>query len=189
MTDSWLHSSDTASLRWPLSASEAGPTPLTKSWIRTWGAREISVLLPAKSYKLDRMVHAPCLDNNSCLVSTYVVRCKGFQSFAQNSLSAPTQVFQECWYEHPTLPPSSPRKMKSWADLGIWDLSWSGVGAGVWRLIAVSPKDTVSFHILSQFSSHMVVCLVCAGTAIFNIDMVCSGGWVRSVIDAIRNAA
>ena len=41
--------------------------------------------------------------------------------------------------------------MKVQTDLGTWDLSWSGVappplrtyvGAGVWRLIAVSPKDT-----------------------------------------------
>ena len=47
-----------------------------------------------------------------------------------------------------------PVKMKIWADLGTLDLSWSGVspsplwtyvGAGVWRLIAESPKDTVSF--------------------------------------------
>ena len=149
VTDSWLHSRDTASLRWPLSASEAGPTPLTKSWIRTRGAREISVLLTAQIHKLDRMVHVPCLDNNSCLVSTYVVRCKGFQSFAQNSLSAPTQVFQECWSEHPPsfLPTENEKLGRSW-HLGF-EL--------VWRLIAVSAKDTVSFHILSLFSSPFVI--------------------------------
>ena len=48
---------------------------------------------------------------------------------------------------------SIPLEMEIWAGLGTLALSWSGVsppgtnvGADVWRLIAVSPKDTVSFH-------------------------------------------
>ena len=45
--------------------------------------------------------------------------------FAQNSLSAPTQVFQECWSEPPPSP-LPPPKMKIWANLGTWDLTWSG---------------------------------------------------------------
>ena len=47
--------------------------------------------------------------------------------------------------------------MKIWADLGTLDLSWSGVppppsyvGAGVWRLITVSLKDTVLFTTICQ---------------------------------------
>ena len=37
--------------------------------------------------------------------------------------------------------------MQIWTDLGTSGFSWSGppVGIDVWRLIAVSPKDTVSF--------------------------------------------
>ena len=52
----------------------------------------------------------------------------------QNSLSAHTQVFQKCWSR---VPPPSPPLM-------------TYVGAGVWRLIAVSPKDTVSFPTLKE---------------------------------------
>ena len=121
----------------------------------------------------------------------------------QNSLSAPAQVFQECWSEPPPPPPHAdldrswhfglswsgpppPPKNedldRSWhfglswsgpplppyADLDrSWHfgLSWSGpppppqfrfgqilalwdyVGTGVWRLIAVSRKDTVSLKL------------------------------------------
>ena len=91
--------------------------------------------------------------------------------FVQNSFSVPTQVFQECWSG---LNPPPCQKMKKWADLGTLGLSWSGVTpsppsenlgrschfgfelvwstpplgleAGVWRLIIVSPEDTISFH-------------------------------------------
>ena len=45
----------------------------------------------------------------------------------KNSLSASTQVFQECWSGAPLplLPP--PPKMEILADLGTLDLTWSGV--------------------------------------------------------------
>ena len=51
-------------------------------------------------------------------------------------------------------PPPLSLEMEIWAGLGTLDLSWSGVpppprtyvGAGVWRLIAASPKGIVSFH-------------------------------------------
>ena len=59
--------------------------------------------------------------------------------------------------------PPPPLKMKIWADLGTLSLSWSGVplppnenyggtlslswsGDRMWRLIAVSPVDTISFY-------------------------------------------
>ena len=41
----------------------------------------------------------------------------------QNSLTAPTQVFQECWSGVNPPPP----KMKIWLDWGTLDLTWSGV--------------------------------------------------------------
>ena len=51
------------------------------------------------------------------------------------------------------LPPPPP--MKTRTDLGSLDLSWHSVsppptyvGVGVWRLIAVSPRYTVSFSLL-----------------------------------------
>ena len=72
--------------------------------------------------------------------------------FVQNTLSGPLEYFRNIGLEHP--PPSL--KMKIWTDLGTWDLSSSGVhaptyvGAGVWRLIAVSPKDTVSLPTCSD---------------------------------------
>ena len=58
-----------------------------------------------------------------------------------NSLSSPTQVFQECWSGVPPPPNENldrswhfeliwstpPLKMKIWADLGSLSLSWSGV--------------------------------------------------------------
>ena len=47
----------------------------------------------------------------------------------QNSLSVPTQVFQECWSWHFgfKLVWSTPLPLENWADLGTLDLSWSGV--------------------------------------------------------------
>ena len=54
------------------------------------------------------------------------------------------------------VPPPHPPKMKIWADLGTLSLSWSGEyphplfhGARMWRLIAVSPVDTISFSLLN----------------------------------------
>ena len=74
--------------------------------------------------------------------------------FAQNSLSAPTQVFQECWFG-PSPPPLPPIwKFRQILALWIWvGLEYprppppenENLGGGVWRLIAVSLKDTVSF--------------------------------------------
>ena len=43
-----------------------------------------------------------------------------------------------------------PPKMKIWADLGTLSLSWSG--ARMWRLIAVSPVDTISFSSVLELS-------------------------------------
>ena len=48
----------------------------------------------------------------------------------QNSLSAPTQVFQECWSALPLTPPPP---MKIWTDLGTLDLSWSGLPPLWWK--------------------------------------------------------
>ena len=45
----------------------------------------------------------------------------------QNSLSVPTQVFQECWSGVQPPPPPPPPPMNIWADLGTLSLSWSGV--------------------------------------------------------------
>ena len=65
------------------------------------------------------------------LVSTYVVcerlsvmhyTCQLPEFLVQNSLSAPTQVFQECWSEPP---PPPPPKMQIWTDLGT--LGWVGL--------------------------------------------------------------
>ena len=42
----------------------------------------------------------------------------------QNSLSALTQVFQECWSEPP--PPHLPSKMQIWSDLDTLGFSWPG---------------------------------------------------------------
>ena len=50
--------------------------------------------------------------------------------------------------------------MKIWAALGTLSLSWSGEyphplfhGARMWRLIAVSPVDTISFSLLNLLKS------------------------------------
>ena len=70
---------------------------------------------------------------------------------AQNSLSAPTQVFQECWSGLSPPPPHENEKLDTSWHLGF-ELGWSihpptYAGAGVWRLIAVFPKHTISFVI------------------------------------------
>ena len=59
-----------------------------------------------------------------------------------------------------------PPKMKTWPDWGTLDLGWSrghpppmtNVGAGVWRLIAVSPKNTVSFNIVWFYFAFCGLC-------------------------------
>ena len=118
------------------------------------------------------------------LVSTYVV-CERLsvmhytfqlpEFLVQNSLSAPTQVFQECWSGVPPLPENEtlgrswhfgfglvwittplPWKMKICAYLGTLNLRlvWSIPppnenldGAHMWRLISVSPVDTISLYL------------------------------------------
>ena len=72
----------------------------------------------------------------------------------QNSLSAPIQVFQECW--------SRPCKFEQTWHFGFdlaWTTLWDYVGTGVWRLIAVFPKDTVSLNPvneLCQLKNHIL---------------------------------
>ena len=69
---------------------------------------------------------------------------------AQNSLSAPTQVFEECGVCGVQNTPI-PWKWKFGQDLGLWVLSsqehplFSPLPPSVWILTAVSPTDTVSF--------------------------------------------
>ena len=68
--------------------------------------------------------------------------------FDSKFLECPTQVFQECWSGVPT----TPLKMKIWADLGTLDLSWSGVPPNPHRVLRSSyvetnfciPMDTIS---------------------------------------------
>ena len=98
------------------------------------------------------------------LVSTHVVceRLSAMQQLArlpeflvQNSLSTPlpNENLDRSWHFGfelvcPSYPPPAPPQIKIWADFGILDFSWSGLPplpptGSVWRLIAVSPKDTV----------------------------------------------
>ena len=77
-------------------------------------------------------------------------RVKLGKYFAQNSFSAPTQVFKECWSGVPPPPSENGNLVRTWHfgfELGLKypPPPMTYVGAGVWRLIAVSPKDTVSF--------------------------------------------
>ena len=92
----------------------------------------ISALSPSLLLFIQMMIHLWWVSlQRSLLVSTHVVFCdalphSSYQNLAgricvQNSSSAPTQVFQECW----SWPPP-PLKMQIWTDPGTWGLSWSG---------------------------------------------------------------
>ena len=72
----------------------------------------------------------------------------------KNSLSAPTQVFQEYWSGFPPPPAKWKFGQILAVGIGVGLLEYppphqTYVGAGVWRPIAVSPKDTVSFQKVS----------------------------------------
>ena len=101
----------------------------------------------------------------------------------KNSLSAPTQVFQECGPE--------PRFGQ---DLVLW--IWVGLeypppfrtylGAGVWRLITISPKDTVSFVLFTPLPKGFArLCFIQSNTS--TLICCCSIQCQTLLVEKIRN--